>query len=183
MRVISGRYKGRNLTTVRDLSVRPATDRVKQTLFDMLATRIELEGASVLDLFAGSGNLGIEALSRGARCATFVEDNSDAVERIERNLRALGCESQTEIHETDVLSFIKHASESYDLIFADPPYAYAQVKSLPALIVTFQLLRPQGYLLIEHTQDLHFETTPLYLAGPEKKFGRTVVTFFRPITS
>ncbi|MEK7250587.1 MAG: RsmD family RNA methyltransferase, partial [Bacteroidota bacterium] len=82
MRVISGIYKGRILKTVNDLSVRPVTDRVKQTLFDMLINRIEMDSATVLDLFAGSGGLGIEALSRGAAHVTFVESDSEAAHYI-----------------------------------------------------------------------------------------------------
>ncbi|HXG01311.1 MAG TPA: RsmD family RNA methyltransferase, partial [Bacteroidota bacterium] len=91
MRVISGEYRGRILKSVNTLLVRPATDRVKQTIFDVLSTRLDLEGAIVLDLFAGSGSLGIEALSRGAAHATFVETNRDAARCIRQNLTALGC--------------------------------------------------------------------------------------------
>ena len=179
MRVISGIYKGRILKTVKDLSVRPATDRVKQTLFDMLVNRIPLEGATVLDLFAGSGSLGIEALSRGAARATFVENDSNAAEHIEKNLEALGCGGNAELIESDALSFVSRCNESFDLIFADPPYKFEEIEQIPAMIFKARILKPNGYVLVEHTKDLKFESTELYAAGPEKKFGRTLVTFFR----
>ncbi len=179
MRVISGIYKGRVLETVTDLSVRPATDRVKQTVFDMLANRLEMEGAAVLDLFAGSGGLGIEALSRGASHATFVENDRDAAHFIENNIHKLGCEVQTTLVETEALSFINHSQESFDLIFADPPYKFEETAQLPHMIFTRGILKNGGYLLIEHTTDLKFETTLLYAAGPEKRFGKTLVTFFQ----
>ncbi len=179
MRVITGRFKGRTLKTVQDLSVRPATDRVKQTIFDMLATRMEFEGATVLDLFAGSGALGIEALSRGAARATFVETSSAAVDYIEKNLRMLGCENQSEIHETDAMTFVGRGHKCYDLVFADPPYEFSQLQELPMSIFTSALVAPNGYLLIEHPTTVHYEPTSQYQAGPEKKFGRTLVTFFQ----
>src|SRR5512144_1276829 len=115
MRVITGLYKGRILKTVKDLSVRPATDRVKKTLFDMLTNRVVLEGASVLDLFAGSGSLGIEALSRGATHVTFVETNADALGFIERNLEELGCENTTEVLCQDAMQFLRRSQEHFDL--------------------------------------------------------------------
>jgi 16S rRNA (guanine(966)-N(2))-methyltransferase RsmD len=179
MRVISGIYKGRTLETVADLSVRPATDRVKQTLFDMLVNRLEFEGATVLDLFAGSGGLGIEALSRGAAHATFVEEDSKAAAFIEKNVRKIGCEAETLIAETDALSFIARCKDSFDLVFADPPYGYAQTNELPELIFAANLVKRHGYLLVEHSTDLKFGSSDLYRSGPEKKFGRTLVTFFR----
>jgi 16S rRNA (guanine(966)-N(2))-methyltransferase RsmD len=179
MRVISGLYKGRILKTVSDLSVRPATDRVKQTLFDMLVNRIEFDGATVLDLFAGSGGLGIEALSRGAAHTTFVENDEDAAAFIEKNVQMLGCESETSIMETDALSFIGRCKDSFDIIFADPPYMFEETARIPELIFGASLLKRHGYLLIEHATKLKFESTELYHAGPEKKFGRTIVTFFR----
>lgn len=179
MRVISGIYKGRILKTVNNFTVRPATDRVKQTLFDMLTNRIEMDGITALDLFAGSGGLGIEALSRGAARATFVEGNTDAANFIETNVQMLGCEADTEIIETDALSYINRCKSSFDLIFADPPYKFPETPELPERIFKANLLNDNGYLLIEHTTDLKFESTDLYRAGPEKRFGRTVVTFFQ----
>ena len=178
MRVIAGQYRGRTLHTVRDLSVRPATDRVKQTLFDMLANRLQLEGADVLDLFAGSGALGIEAISRGAARATFVEHQDDAVLFLEQNLRTLGCEGSGAIYEMDAMTFLRTHRESYDLVFADPPYEFGQTQEIPPTVFDGGFVRPGGYLLIEHQQGLTFTDGDGYTAGPRKKFGRTVVTFF-----
>jgi 16S rRNA (guanine(966)-N(2))-methyltransferase RsmD len=181
MRVIAGLYKGRILKTVKDLSVRPATDRVKQTIFDMLATRIDLRGARVLDLFAGSGSLGIEALSRGAAHVTFVESDEHAVQYIEQNVQTLGCEMMTEIDETDAMYFLLHVRSPFDLIFADPPYAFERTAEIPDIVIERKLLKSEGYLLIEHAAGVHFASTQLYHAGPEKKFGRTRVTFIQPL--
>jgi 16S rRNA (guanine966-N2)-methyltransferase len=178
MRVITGLYKGRTLKTVDSLSVRPATDRVKQTIFDMLSNRIEFEGAKVLDLFAGSGSLGIEALSRGASHTTFVETNPDALEYIEKNVETLGCIETTEILSMDAMQFLRRAQEHYDLVFADPPYAYEETANIPAVVFEDKILKKHGYLLIEHAAKLEFSSTPFYHAGPSKKFGRTIVTFF-----
>ena len=179
MRVITGMYKGRILKTVKDLSVRPATDRVKKTLFDILTNRITLEGAWVLDLFAGSGSLGIEALSRGAAHVTFVETNAEALEFIEKNVEQLGCENTTEILCQDAMQFLRRSQEQYDLIFADPPYAYDETGTIPSVIFQDRILKKHGYLLIEHEYKLEFLGTPLYEVGPSKKFGRTRVTFFQ----
>jgi len=178
MRVITGLYKGRIIKTVDDLSVRPATERVKQTIFNMLMSRLDLEGAHVLDLFAGSGNLGIEALSRGAGHVTFVESSEEAAGYIERNIETLGCEDAATIIETDAMRYIRDEGGRFDLIFADPPYAFEQTAEIPPLVFGNHLLKNDGYLLIEHASDLRFNDTPQYHAGPEKKFGRTVVTFF-----
>lgn len=179
MRIITGRFKGRTLRTVKDLSVRPATDRVKQTVFNMLVNRMELEDAEVLDLFAGSGALGIEALSRGARHVTFVETSRRAADFIDQNLAILGCEEETEVLEIDAMTYLRMARKPYDLVFADPPYEYELTPQIPDLVFSSGIVKRHGYLLIEHASSLHFNSTPAYVAGPEKKFGRTLVTFFR----
>jgi 16S rRNA (guanine966-N2)-methyltransferase len=173
-------YKGRTIRTVKDLSVRPATDRVRVTIFNMLAHRMEFGGARVLDLFAGSGSLGIEALSRGAAHATFVEEGREAASYLEENLELLGCLPATEIVEMDALGYCAIARGPYDLVFADPPYEFAQTAEIPGRVFGRGLVRPGGYLVMEHAHDLHFEGTPDWTAGPEKKFGRTLVTFFQP---
>lgn len=179
MRVISGEYRGRILKSVNILSVRPATDRVKQTIFDVLSTRLDLEGAMVLDLFAGSGSLGIEALSRGAAHATFVETNRDAARCIRQNLTALGCLDRADVLEEDALWFVRSCRQQYALVFADPPYAYEHTAGIPELVFTSSIVQPGGYLVVEHPRPLKFTSTEMYVIGPEKTFGRTVVTFFR----
>jgi 16S rRNA (guanine966-N2)-methyltransferase len=180
MRIITGLYKGRTILTVRDFSVRPATDRVRQTIFNMLANRIPMEGARVLDLFAGSGSLGLEALSRGAAYVTFVEQGEEAAGCIEQNARSFGCEGRTEILTMDAMSYLVPGRGPFDLVFADPPYEFDRTPDIPGLLFDYSLLRPGGYLLIEHANDHSFDSTPSFTAGPQKKFGRTIVTFFRP---
>ena len=182
MRVISGIYRGRTLRTVGDFSVRPATDRVRQTVFDMLTNRIAFDGARVLDLFAGSGSLGIEALSRGAAHATFVENARDAAEFIEFNLRTLGCAEAALVLETDALGFVRPGNGPFDLVFADPPYAFDRTAGIPEIVFGSGILRPGGYLVIEHAADMSFGDAGTYRAGPVKRFGRTHVTFFTTTT-
>jgi 16S rRNA (guanine(966)-N(2))-methyltransferase RsmD len=179
MRVITGVYKGRTIRTVDDLSVRPATDRVRQAIFNMLETRIRLDGSAVLDLFAGSGSLGIEALSRGARQAVFVEGGKEAARILQENLTALGCEDSAELLAEDALEYLRTTGDRYDLIFADPPYVYPATGEIPALIFERGVLSPGGFLLIEHSRDLQFASGALYSVGPVKRFGRTFVTFFQ----
>lgn len=179
MRIIAGQYKGRTIGTVRDLSVRPATDRVRQTIFDVLMHRMDIGGCAVLDLFAGSGSLGLEALSRGAGRATFVETSEDAIAYLERNIRTLGCDALTEIIPLDAMMYLSRTQARFDLVFADPPYRFAQLATIPDIVFTRKVLAPEGFLLMEHTTDLHFESTATYRIGPEKKFGRTLVTFFQ----
>jgi len=179
MRVTTGRFKGRTLHTVRDLSVRPATDRVRQTVFNVLTHRMVLEGTSVLDLYAGSGSLGIEALSRGAAHATFVESDRDALTFLQDNLERLDCEDETTVLQMDSLHYLRQVTGSFDVIFADPPYAYEATEEIPRLIFSHALLAEEGYLLIEHARTLQFPPAPDYTIGPVKQFGRTVVTFFR----
>ena len=180
MRVISGLYRGRVLKTVADLSVRPATDRVRQTVFDMLTNRIEFDGSRVLDLFAGSGSLGIEALSRGAAHATFVEHAQEAAAFIELNLRTLGCTDSSLVLETDAMSFIRPGAGAFDIIFADPPYGFGRTAEIPAAVSSSGMLRAGGYLLIEHAAGMSLEAAEGLRAGPVKRFGRTHVTFFTP---
>ncbi len=179
MRITTGAYKGRVIRTVRDLSVRPVTDRVRQTIFNILAHRTTVEGATVLDLFAGSGILGIEALSRGAAHVTFVEQKDEPVRLLEETLRALGCEGSSQVLAMDAAHYLETSSASFDIVFADPPYAYELTAGIPSLIFQRNMLRRNGFLLIEHSTDLRFESTQAYTAGPEKRFGRTIVTFFR----
>ena len=117
MRVVAGAFKGRRLAAPRGTRTRPTADRVREALFSMLG---DVEGARVLDLYAGSGALGIEALSRGAGSAVFVERDPHALAAIERNLAAIGAEAT--VVRQDVLRFLARADGAFDLVFCDPPY-------------------------------------------------------------
>ena len=120
MRVVAGNFKGRRLATPRGSRTRPTADRVREALFSMLA---DVGGARVLDLYAGSGALGIEALSRGAASAVFVERDAQAVAAIERNLEPLDVEAS--VARADVARWLTRAEGRFDLVFCDPPYDVA----------------------------------------------------------
>jgi len=120
VRVVAGEFRGRRLAAPRGSRTRPTADRVREALFSMLG---DVSGARVLDLYAGSGALGIEALSRGAESAVFVERDPRAVAAIERNLESLGVEE--EVLREDVVRFLRRASGIFDLVFCDPPYDWA----------------------------------------------------------
>lgn len=181
MRVIAGLYKGRTIRTVRNLSVRPATDRVRQTVFDLLSTRLDIEGISVLDLFAGSGSLGLEALSRGAASATFVESSMEAVRELENTVRSFHCVERARVIRADANRWFENCGGRFDLVFADPPYAFRETATLPARVSASGIVRPGGFLMIEHSTDLEFPSDGLWTTGPVRRFGRTMVTFFQPM--
>lgn len=135
MRVVAGEFKGRRLHAPRGARTRPTADRVREALFSMLG---DVSGARVLDLYAGSGALGIEALSRGAESAVFVERDRRALAALRRNLEAVGAEA--EVRQQDVAGFLAHPEGTFDLVLCDPPYddaprvAVALSDALPAML-------------------------------------------------
>ncbi|MBI4546632.1 MAG: 16S rRNA (guanine(966)-N(2))-methyltransferase RsmD [Ignavibacteriae bacterium] len=178
MRVITGKYKGRTLVSIQDRSIRPATDRVKATIFNMLQNRLGVINAKVLDLFAGSGSLGFEALSRGAAQVVFVDSHRAMIEMINENAQCLGCLDSCDIVHEDALVFIERETDQYNLIFADPPYAYEKTPQLPTLIFGRQLLKKEGFLIIEHAKRTIFEPSAFFTLTVQKEFGNTRVSFF-----
>ena len=129
MRVITGLARGRRLETLPGEATRPTAEKVKESLFS--AIQFDIEGRRVLDLFAGSGQLGIEALSRGASGCVFVDKNTEAVKIIRRNLQNTGLSSAAQVLGTDALSYLTRPGDRFDLVFLDPPYAAELL--LPAL--------------------------------------------------
>ena len=156
MRVIAGAAKGRRLLAPRGTSTRPATDRVRQSIFGTLGSRCE--DARVLDLFAGSGALAIEALSRGAASATFVERDPAAVEAIRRNLATTGFIDRATIARGDASAFLRGTIERYDLVFVDPPYA--EIELLALLLAGPDLRRVASGLVLVRAQRRHAPPTP-----------------------
>ncbi len=148
MRIISGKWRGRPLVAPKGDVTRPTADRTRGTLFSMLFSRVgELEGLRVADLYAGSGALGIEALSRGAASATFVETDRDAILAIEANLAKLGTRDQAIVRATSAVSLPRE--QPFDLIFADPPYAIGSGSTVVRAIARAGWLAPGGWLAIE----------------------------------
>ena len=173
MRIISGRFARRSLRAPAGREVRPTSDRVREALFSALHSIDLLEGARVLDLFAGSGALGLEALSRGARSATFVERYPPAVESLRSNVEALGVTAESTIVRADALAWLRRApAGAFDLVLADPPYDLAELPAMPALAAS--VLAPGGLLVIEHDRRVDFEETSGHLWS--RRYGGTVVS-------
>jgi len=182
MRIISGTARGHRLATFRTENIRPTPDRVREAIFNMLVSRIgPLEGLRVLDLFAGSGAMGIEALSRGAADAVFVDPGREAARLIERNLRHCRLEGSGRLIRRDAASALAElASDSFDLAFLDPPYHSGLAGELVAALVSRRLLSPGAWLVVE--TDGSEEPTPrpdginLEL---ERRFGRIRIELLR----
>ena len=141
MQVITGKFKGRKLSTVPDLSVRPATHRVKSAIFNILQSRVHWSSATVLDLYAGSGSIGIEALSRGATHVTFVENDKRVADFLKKNITKIGATNECDILLLSVEQFLERPRQSFDVIFVDPPYALQTLSSLPLTIFQKNLVR------------------------------------------
>lgn len=145
MRVISGTAKGRKLTPLEGDDVRPTTDRVKEAVFSII--QFHIEGRSFLDLFAGSGQMGIEALSRGAAKAVFVDQSRRSIGVINKNLSTVGFESRARVVNSDSLSYLKTCREQFDLAFLDPPYSTGLLQQ--ALPLAVKIMKKTGFIICE----------------------------------
>ena len=178
MRIIAGKYRSRVIQTVSSHDVRPTAGRVRQTIFDLLETRVGFDSASVLDLFAGSGILGFEALSRGAEHVTFVEKSQSVLKKLGTSIELLGVGSEVTVYRQDALRFVQKKQEQpYDLIFCDPPYKYPHGKEILEAVFSNELLAAGGYFIYEHGAAQEFDGHPRLCFT--KDFGTTVVSFFQ----
>jgi len=175
MRIIAGQHRGRTLSTVRDLSVRPTTDRAKQTIFDILSNRLDFDSISVLDLFAGSGSLGLEAISRGAATATFVDKASQSLNVLEANIEMLGCTEQCTAYSADVFWFLKNTRKAFDLVFVDPPYRLERIEELPNAIYESGVVREGTFVVMEYSKASQVVVSDTMYDVTRKPFGQTTV--------
>jgi 16S rRNA (guanine966-N2)-methyltransferase len=176
MRVISGIAKGRRLRATKSAEMRPTTDTARQTIFDMLAASVD--GARALDLCAGAGTLGIEALSRGAREAVFVEQDRDACAVILQNLEATGLRGAAHIRRTDVMRFLSRTSRTpFDLVFLDPPYSRGLgfVARVLEKLVAGKWVHESATVVVE-AQEGDVEWPPGFHETRTRKFGRSRVS-------
>ena len=176
MRVITGEARGRKLKTLEGLDVRPTTDRVKEGLFNII--QFDLPEARFLDLFGGSGQIGIEALSRGARQAVFVDESRASCQVIRENLRATGFQERARVVQMDAAAYLGGAAGPFDLAFLDPPYSSGLLQRVLPLLA--ERMAPGGIILCEHLKE---ETLPeaagRFFRKKEYAYGRIRLTLYR----
>jgi len=177
MRIIAGEARGRKLIAPKGLKTRPTADRVKEALFNILGSRVI--DAVVLDGFAGTGNLGLEALSRGARFSYFVELDDAAFRCLLQNIRVLRYEERAKAFKGDIIKILPRLIEKFDLIFLDPPYGNELERLVITEILKFNLLKEKGLLVIETSTkvglNLNYENLDLIR---EAKYGSTLLGFY-----
>ena len=178
MRVITGKARGVNLKTPEGLTTRPTADRVKEALFSVI--NFDLPGADVLDLFGGTGQLGIEALSRGANRAVFVDENDKACLLIKENLRRSKLELQGRVVRSDYLAYLHSRQDCFDIIFLDPPYAEVFLENALKCITEIDILRSGGIIVCERSMDKELPWQyPGYSRSKDYKYGKTLITIYR----
>jgi 16S rRNA (guanine966-N2)-methyltransferase len=180
MRIISGRAKGKRLNSPKDQSIRPTADRVKESVFNMLTQ--PWEDKRVLDLFSGTGSLGLEAASRGAREIVFVENARSALNILRKNISLCGLGASARVLAMPVprgLTHLEQQGESFHTIFADPPYGKGWVERIIRAILAYRLLAVDGVLVLEHAS---YEPAPEAIGDffrfNQRTYGDTVISFF-----
>ncbi len=172
MRVITGTARGRRLKEPIGMDIRPTTDTVKEAIFSII--QFDIEGRRVLDLFAGTGQLGIECLSRGAKSVTFVDQSREAVKLVRENLAH--CQMQAEVVQADSIGFIGRDGK-YDIILIDPPYDTDLLDKALEKIVRFDILNDGGIIVCESRLDKTVQALPdPYFVEKERKYGKIKVT-------
>ncbi len=178
MRVITGKARGVVLKTPEGMQTRPTADRVKEALFSIL--QFDVPNCDVLDLFAGTGQLGIEALSRGAKSAVFVDMGEAACKLVKENLRRTKLEEQAQVVKSDYLSFLRSTKRQFDIILLDPPYAEVFLENALNCISEIDILRDNGIIVTERPLE-----KPLscdfsgFTRSKDYKYGKTLITLFR----
>ena len=178
MRVITGTARGIQLKTPEGMVTRPTTDRVKEAMFSII--HFEIPGADVLDLFGGTGQLGIEALSRGAKHAVFVDAGEPACRLIRENLKRTKLEGQGRVNRSDYLDYLSRTKEKFDIILLDPPYAEVFLESAIKKITEIDILRGGGIIVTERPlgKELPWEFDG-YERSKDYKYGKTLLTIYR----
>ena len=192
MRIITGKYKGRHFDIPRTFKARPTTDFAKENIFNVLTGYIDFEGAMALDLFSGTGSISLELASRGCAHVISVEADRDHHRFILQCLQKLGEQSRGQAPEAepsepvpvtairgDVFRFVKSCKQQFDFIFADPPYALKELKTIPSLIFEKNLLKEDGVFVFEHGKNDSFTDHPNFVE--HRSYGSVNFSIFRPL--
>ena len=178
MRVVSGKAKGISLKTPDGILTRPTADRVKEAMFSII--QFDIPGARVLDLFGGTGQLGIEAISRGAKNAVFVDSREDACRLIRENLKRANMLSEGTVVRSDYLAYLTRCKDSFDIVLLDPPYAEEFLENSLKLITEIDILQSGGIIIAERPlgKELPWEFSG-YSRSRDYKYGKTLLTVYR----
>ncbi|QFT88752.1 Ribosomal RNA small subunit methyltransferase D [Bacillus sp. THAF10] len=181
MRVVSGKWKGRQLKAVPGMNTRPTTDKVKEAVFNIIGPYFD--GGVALDLFGGSGSLGIEAVSRGIEKVIFVDKDGKAIQTIKQNVASFEMENQVEIYRNDAkraLNALKKRDIQFDLILLDPPYKKHHLEELLHIIHDCKLLAPSGIIMAEHSNEVVLQDNMDELTRVrQENYGLTVISVYR----
>ncbi|MBT8221416.1 MAG: RsmD family RNA methyltransferase [Bacteroidia bacterium] len=178
MRIIGGTHRGRRFNPPADKwPTRPTTDIAKEGLFNILQHSISFEDLKMLDLFGGTGSHCYEFFSRGCRNMTYVDKHYPCVKFVKSQLKEFGAEEYVRVIRSDVFKFIRNTEETYDYIFAGPPYPLQSIPEIPDLIFDRGLLTSQGLLVLEHNPNHNFEEHPRYWKS--RNYGSTIFSFFK----
>jgi 16S rRNA (guanine(966)-N(2))-methyltransferase RsmD len=175
MRIIAGTLKGRRLNPPANLPVRPTTDMAREGLFNILNNYVDFDECTVMDLFAGTGAMSVEFISRGVREVTAVDINNACTDFIKSEAQRLELRNLRVVR-ADVFDLLKRANRKFDIVFADPPYAIEGLETLPGLVFDRQVLTDDGIFILEHPREYSFEEHPHF--WQHRSYGKVNFTFF-----
>lgn len=180
MRIVSGEFRGIRLNSLPGQNTRPTSDKVKESLFNIIGPYFS--GGNALDLFAGSGNLGLEALSRGLDFAIFIEKNPSALQVIKKNVKKLRLEKQTEVLRRDAFKSIRQIAKkemTFKFIFIDPPYHFKDIHKILEEILTHKILEDKGLIIYEHSSEIKSPEHESLFKLRELEYGATAITIYK----
>lgn len=177
MRIIGGSLRGRRFNPPKKgLPVRPTTDFSKESIFNILNNQFDFESLTVLDLFAGTGNMSFEFASRGCPDITAVDNHYGCIRYMQGAVKELGIENQVDVVKDDVFAFLRNPHSQYDIIFADPPYEVENLEDIVKLIFDNNFLKPGGWFVFEHQPRVFFDKHPRFLQ--QRKYGSSIFSIF-----
>lgn len=178
MRIISGSYKGILINPPKGLPVRPTTDRAKESLFNIIENNFTINNLTALDLFSGTGNMSYEFVSRGATQVTAVDIDEKCVAFI-KQMKEKHQFGALNVYKSDAFGFMKRANTTYDIIFADAPYANKQINQIPLLVAEHNLLNNNGWLIVEHESMLDLDHINTFVN--KRVYGQSCFSFFKRV--
>lgn len=176
MRIISGKYKGRSISPPKNFKARPTTDMARESLFNILSNYVDFEKLYVLDLFAGTGSIGFEFISRGATEVEMVEKNYRHFQHLHKIKNLLQIDN-LKIKKTDFYLYIKKTNKKFDLVFADPPYDLKEFEKIPAIILNADILTKDGLFILEHPKNYNFSKHERFFE--HRNYGSVNFSFFK----